>query len=387
MSGKISFMRTIEPKGIMQFTYNPPKGGYQRRPYTIQPDAYADGGDYYAYNKGLPYISVNPSYQVVSNSDIILFQNFLDAVAIRKTNPFLFREPDGAVLVGRFVNPDQITTNPVGIAYSSLSGMEVRCSDIALHISGALTQGNTAIMLQDGYASLDFSVAGVLTDHIGMLVDVFDGDARRVSGFILDAGASGGYASIVPTMVDYIIPAGMASSSTEFAGGTCPPWEAMDKVLSGDNGWLTAQGSLTGWIQYALPVPKIVKLYGIYPYETLETAAPKNWTLEGSNDGNTWTVIDTRTAVTSWTANTQNVYQVTAPGSYSYYRLDCTLNNGHAQYLGMAEWNMWEYEPTTTGVRIASAPGGSTINWTEKDPAFNPLDARGYTYKIYTEGI
>ncbi|SNS96907.1 alpha-1,2-mannosidase, putative [Micrococcales bacterium KH10] len=57
-------------------------------------------------------------------------------------------------------------------------------------------------------------------------------------------------------------------------------------------------------------------------------AAPSSWTLAGSNDGETWTTVDSRSGVT-FEHNRQTVpFQVPNPQRYSQYRL--TLENGTA---------------------------------------------------------
>jgi hypothetical protein len=50
-------------------------------------------------------------------------------------------------------------------------------------------------------------------------------------------------------------------------------------------------------------------------------ADPTGWTLSGSNDGATWTVLDERSAPTfRWRQQTR-AFQVARPGDYAFYRL------------------------------------------------------------------
>src|SRR5262249_56608526 len=55
---------------------------------------------------------------------------------------------------------------------------------------------------------------------------------------------------------------------------------------------------------------------------------PKNWTLEGSQDGQSWTVVDTQTNQSFAARFQTNVYEFSNSTAYSYYRLNVTLNNG-----------------------------------------------------------
>ena len=66
--------------------------------------------------------------------------------------------------------------------------------------------------------------------------------------------------------------------------------------------------------------------------------SPKNWTFEGSNDGATWTVLDTQTDETDWSATgEERYYEFENTGSYSYYKFNCTEING-------SEWGLQLYE-------------------------------------------
>ncbi len=68
--------------------------------------------------------------------------------------------------------------------------------------------------------------------------------------------------------------------------------------------------------------------------------APKTWTFSGSNDGETWTTLDTQTSETGWAANGESrYYQFANNTAYSYYKYDCTALNGGTDYL-----QLWELE-------------------------------------------
>ena len=53
-------------------------------------------------------------------------------------------------------------------------------------------------------------------------------------------------------------------------------------------------------------------------------ADPKAWKLEGSNNGSSWTTLDTRNGQSFTWANQTRPFQVANPGSYSVYRLSIT---------------------------------------------------------------
>jgi hypothetical protein len=65
--------------------------------------------------------------------------------------------------------------------------------------------------------------------------------------------------------------------------------------------------------------------------------APKDWTLKGSNNGSSWTTLDTRTNETSWGDFELRSYAVTGAAAYRYFRLNITANNGDGTYTEVDE--------------------------------------------------
>jgi hypothetical protein len=60
--------------------------------------------------------------------------------------------------------------------------------------------------------------------------------------------------------------------------------------------------------------------------------ASKNWTMQDSNDGSTWAVLDTQ-AGQAWTNNETLTFRVPVVSAvYRYYRLNITANNGDGAY-------------------------------------------------------
>src|SRR5258708_16808841 len=66
--------------------------------------------------------------------------------------------------------------------------------------------------------------------------------------------------------------------------------------------WLGA-GSGPDWLQLDLGAGT-TKILGVYDIEVNvipePNRAPKTWTMQGSNNGTTWTTVDTQTNETSW---------------------------------------------------------------------------------------
>jgi len=82
------------------------------------------------------------------------------------------------------------------------------------------------------------------------------------------------------------------------------------------------------WIQYRFNEGKKVETYAITSADDKSARDPRNWTLQGSNDGKTWDVLDERSDETFSKRYQRREFKVAKPGNYVYYRLDITKNNG-----------------------------------------------------------
>lgn len=109
-----------------------------------------------------------------------------------------------------------------------------------------------------------------------------------------------------------------------------PGWRVADNVVSSPNCWIA--NANTGWLKFTAPTPQAVAGYTIVNEPSEPARAPKNWTFEGSNTGSfsgEQTVMDTRVGETGWNG-TIRTYTCSAPGTFQYFRLNITLNNGDA---------------------------------------------------------
>jgi hypothetical protein len=142
-------------------------------------------------------------------------------------------------------------------------------------------------------------------------------------------------------------PSGTSSASSTYS--TLPAWGA----FSGDwLGWLTNGTGLGSpqWVQYQFTSGKVVKSYAIIPWSS-DSWPDRNlteWHLDGSNDGSSWTTLDTRTRGVSttrdpkwrWTIWEPKYFSCANSTSYTYYRLVITANGGNA-YVGLQHFELY----------------------------------------------
>jgi hypothetical protein len=101
------------------------------------------------------------------------------------------------------------------------------------------------------------------------------------------------------------------------------------------------------WISLQFPVARIVSSYVIqainYTSGNYYLTTPYSWVLGGSNDGTTWTLVDSRSSVAYSSYLQQQTFTCSAPASYLYYRLVATYIQPAAPdgVIRIGEWRLF----------------------------------------------
>jgi hypothetical protein len=164
--------------------------------------------------------------------------------------------------------------------------------------------------------------------------DIWTGNNMQLRRLALQVGMDTSMysANVVPAMTSDTTPSGVVTISSQ-QDGSLPGWEVFDHGLStgtGENGWHSANAGFPAWISYQFPAAHKIELYSFRSRFNANGAgggtwAPRTWTLEGSNDGTNWTVVDTRTGQQS-KSDEVRTYKVANPGMFSYYKVNVTDN-------------------------------------------------------------
>lgn len=144
----------------------------------------------------------------------------------------------------------------------------------------------------------------------------------------------------------------------------------------------------TAWLQYQLDGARTATRYTMTSANDVAGRDPRNWTLQGSTDGSTWTVIDTRTAQTWTNRGVTNSYDIATPGAYTYYRLDITANNGQP-ITQLADWDIAEASggpATPSPMTTAVGPGPISGYNMKPNAGWSGLRALRYSGGHVTEG-
>jgi hypothetical protein len=146
-----------------------------------------------------------------------------------------------------------------------------------------------------------------------------------------------GAALLPPPMVNL---ATGGTSSASFNSGT--GIEGSDQAFNGDPGskWY-GYNAPTGWIQYDFGAgnAQVVKRYTLTSAD-VATRDPKDWNFLGSQDGVSWTTLDTQTNQSFANRMQVNTYNIGNTTAYRFYRIEITANNG-AGGVAIAEFGLW----------------------------------------------
>lgn len=163
---------------------------------------------------------------------------------------------------------------------------------------------------------------------------------------------------LVPTMTAVNAPSGEVIFSEESVGNEA--WKAFD---GDDNTYFVAgAGNDSGFIGYKFATPTVVNAYTIRPANPT-IGAPKDWTFQGSNDGTTWTTLDTKANVAIWSYPSR--FGFTNSTAYLYYRINISAtNNGPTQNLNI--YSIQFYRDAVQQVCASASGTGTTQQSADK---------------------
>jgi len=161
------------------------------------------------------------------------------------------------------------------------------------------------------------------------------------------------YKDQIPKMTSNTTPEGEASASTEYSA-TYKAWKAMnDTNIDVSDCWVSSTTPTVGspqWLQYESIISRVIMGYSITTRNDSNTASPKDWTLQGSNNGSDWTILDTQTnQFPTNPSNTKQYYNFSNEVSYIYYRLNITARNGGNAYVAIGEFELCDGVIDLTG--------------------------------------
>lgn len=112
------------------------------------------------------------------------------------------------------------------------------------------------------------------------------------------------------------------------ARGENGPGEVKENLVDGspDSKWLDF--SRTSWVELELAEPVTIVRYALTSANDAPGRDPRDWKLQGSDDGTSWTTLDTRTSESFTDRFQTKTYDFANSTAYKFFRLDITANHG-----------------------------------------------------------
>ncbi|MWC30716.1 basic secretory protein-like protein [Paenibacillus sp. MMS18-CY102] len=207
------------------------------------------------------------------------------------------------------------------------------------------TNRNEAKSYQIANTSLYSYYRFEFTNHSGSIL--------QLAEIELFDGASKSYAPLTPTI----------TASAENA-----PNEGVAKLYDGTSTtkWLAAQAS--GYVRFDFAQTIALDGYAITSANDASERDPKSWTLQASNDGVSWTAIDSRSNENFYNRHQRKDYAIAGnQTAYRYYQFNFTNHSGNMLQIGEIEFSyqgdMWhEIAPVIDYHNTDTTYKGTLIN-------------------------
>ncbi|MFI2371812.1 GH92 family glycosyl hydrolase [Streptomyces sp. NPDC018833] len=213
------------------------------------------------------------------------------------------------------------------------------------------------------------------------------------------SGVDGGFSSGIPgNVTDKVI--GLRASGENTGAGETK--ENLVDLLPSSK-WLTFEP--TAWVEFDTDEPVRVATYALTSANDYAERDPRDFTLKGSADGKTWTVLDTRADETFTKRFETKTYDIGSPSevtAYAHYRLEITKNNGASGVTQLADVQFSGGDTTTpvpddmrtqvdrgpSGSPTAKAGAGFTGKRALRYAGTHQPDGRAYSYnKVFDVDI
>lgn len=231
----------------------------------------------------------------------------------------------------------------------------------ALGIRALSGDGTSAGSVQFGsaLATGTYTVTGIyglrVVSGLGLTLSSAAGAKNQAVGNISTTSASGTTDGAVARAFD-------ARAATDNAN--------LSNITSDSPYWYLYRELASAWIQVQLTEARVVRAFSIHSQQGYteaypKYAAPRNFTLQASNNGTDWTDLHSVTDA-AFDRTTKNLtYAFTNATAYSYYRLYLTESwmniSGHRHYM-VAELALWEEDPAGYATKLNLSAAGAVFS-------------------------
>jgi len=191
---------------------------------------------------------------------------------------------------------------------------------------------------------------------------------------------------------------GSPAISASAVNGSYAAANAFDGNIS--TKWVTP-GAVPGWVQYDYGSGNTEVVTGYYltnsEYALAQAIAdsPKSWQLQGSNNGTSWTNLDTQTGITYGARNETKFFPIGNTTSYRYYRLNVTeVGGGGTNPIAIAELRLMGTNSKGGGWAVTNTAATEYVEFlgvycspgNYKFPVRYSATAAGKRLRLYVDG-
>jgi PKD repeat protein len=200
-----------------------------------------------------------------------------------------------------------------------------------------------------------------------------------VIAFLLMAipvGATVSTSTFTPKMTSAVDTGGNITQTSSELGGIYSAYKMFDYANgSVDNPWIS-NGVKDAWTKLIMPSSHQLGAYELHLFAATSNA-PRSWTIEGSNDNVTWTVLDKQTDFATpgvWT-NLQYKFNIAANANTtpSYKNWMLHVSDSWTGDVEIVELYLFEVTPSApvaafTAINVSTATNGTSQVWQGKSP-------------------
>lgn len=223
----------------------------------------------------------------------------------------------------------------------------VGASSIVVKFAAVAACLMAAAVMADETISADVTLSADADWRAKGMVTIAEGVTVSLNGHNLSLAGLAGAGTIDSPIADLTSPSGASSSPTTFLGGNAGNLFNNNFTRNGTDNTrriIVAKANLPLIVDYDFGAgnEKTIDMYNVYcgPMQNYQKRCPKSWTFEGSNDNQNWTVLDTRSSETGWSANNADCRTKTFENTtaYRYYRFKATAAQDNTDgYLEMVQ--------------------------------------------------
>ena len=144
--------------------------------------------------------------------------------------------------------------------------------------------------------------------------------------------------TVQPVVINLMtLPGNITVKNTDHPSGENPP-----KVIDGspDTKYLAFNYESGDWMMWKMNRPFIATKYTLTSANDASGRDPKDWYLEGSDDGTNWTKLDQQSGIDFPSRFYKKTFLIPNQTAYSYYRITVTANHGDWIFQ-LADWILY----------------------------------------------